>query len=329
MQRKRDPPASVLKRVKTIDLPLSLPSAIKIVYCSDTESIEQQCEVIEMYLSFAESCMVFCGFDCEWKVTYTKGSQPKVALIQLYMFNTVFLFHIAECGLLPCIDRVLSCSALVKVGVNVKGDIQKLQRDYGGLMDCHGCDVRDVALACQQALPSHTWPVGSLEHMVYHYIGGASLPKPSALRCGDWERIPLSPQQKTYAALDAYASWAVMERLRHRFVDAYAADAPRGSDPFLYLVSRLLSLTASGHRPHPTPTPTTADAHDARALSPPAPTGDTHPTTDHTERQATLREALPRAAPRTIPSEHHPTAEEMPLLSCAVVKVIEGESNAN
>lgn len=41
-----------------------------------------------------------------------------------------------------------------------------------------------------------------------------ALPKPPDVRCGNWESLPLAAQQLKYAALDAYASFAVYSKLQ-------------------------------------------------------------------------------------------------------------------
>ena len=40
---------------------------------------------------------------------------------------------------------------------------------------------------------------------------GKALPKDPELRLGDWETLPLSPQQQSYAAADAYASLRICQ----------------------------------------------------------------------------------------------------------------------
>mgnify|MGYP003386082434 CR=1 FL=1 len=51
------------------------------------------------------------------------------------------------------------------------------------------------------------------------------LPKPGQVRCGNWESWPLSPDQREYASLDAYASFLVFHCLSKLYVQVHLPPA--------------------------------------------------------------------------------------------------------
>ena len=71
------------------------------------------------------------GFDAEWKVTYQRGEpQAPVALIQICTDIGVYLFHIHQYGFPDELIRIMNHSKIIKIGLNISGDILKIQRDF-------------------------------------------------------------------------------------------------------------------------------------------------------------------------------------------------------
>jgi ribonuclease D len=53
------------------------------------------------------------------------------------------------------------------------------------------------------------------------------LPKPSGVRCGNWEARPLSQKQKLYAALDVFASLLIHHELQNQPLQVTASQKMR------------------------------------------------------------------------------------------------------
>jgi hypothetical protein len=189
---------------------LELPSTLKIYYCVTAKQCIDACEII-INLVLCEQCI--WGFDCEWKVDFRARSQCPVALIQIATENIVFLFHITSIGMPECLINILTNKEMYKVGVNIKGDMMKLERDFSCLRNNirSVCDLRHISLAA--GIP----PASSLAGMVEKQIKKI-LPKPNDTRCSNWEIIPLTSQQIMYAALDGYASYIVMKSINEQWL---------------------------------------------------------------------------------------------------------------
>ncbi|KAK9917730.1 hypothetical protein WJX75_007618 [Coccomyxa subellipsoidea] len=158
------------------------------------------------------------GFDIEWRVTYRTGETPRpVALIQLALRPAgggyrVFLLHVCHSGLTPSLLTLLRSPEVRKAGVGCSGDAQKLMRDFG--VACKGMvDLSEEAnlRLCgpgSSRLPEK-WSLARLAAAVL----SAELAKDQGLRTSNWETWPLSLEQQQYAALDAYASLLLYQRI--------------------------------------------------------------------------------------------------------------------
>ncbi|KAJ1451991.1 ribonuclease H-like domain-containing protein [Pelagophyceae sp. CCMP2097] len=171
------------------------------------------------------------GFDVEWRVTYESGAAPlKVATVQLataHLGNALAIVaHVSQTKSVPkCLVDFLARRDIAKVGVRAPCDAHKLQWDYPGTLVNSCFDVNHLATTV--GVQS-----GSLAHLAAKTLR-ARLDKPQDLRCGDWERFPLSEAQRQYAALDAWASFKVFRHLASLHAGAgllEACAAPRVPD---------------------------------------------------------------------------------------------------
>jgi hypothetical protein len=135
----------------------------------------------------------------------------------------VVLFHVAHCGVPPALERLLSDSRVLKVGLGCRTDAQKLAQDWPG------ADAWPLGDLGSEALRRGLFPnngnggggnggnghnVWSLAGLVRELLpGGPRLPKPQALRTGRWDDAPLTAAQRQYASADAFASLAVWRAL--------------------------------------------------------------------------------------------------------------------
>ena len=240
---------------------LQLPTPCRIIYVKNVLQCQAACKTVN-YIAQQYPYSVW-GFDCEWKVTYknsysNNGIRP-VALIQLCRQDVIILFQISACGMLPCLIDILRNENILFCGVNIIGDIRKLEKDYFTFTNSNAdilpvipnvnniqgaFDVRHLSKAC--SIP----PGSSLAAMVEQTLH-AILPKPNHLRCGDWEVVPLSEDMLHYAALDAYCSWAVYDRIVQQRLEA--CDIPlhsKDAEVYIYeLLQKLLIDISPVHVP--------------------------------------------------------------------------------
>ena len=143
------------------------------------------------------------------KVTFRKGErQRRTATIQLASKNIAVIFHLPSCcpqdwwkkgKLPPALKHLLETQGVKKVGLNIRGDATKLQRDFGirlgGIVE-----LQDLAKSAYPNDDNGSW---TLQRLTY-WVLQSKLPKDPRVRFCDWER-ELSKEQQEYAARDAAA----------------------------------------------------------------------------------------------------------------------------
>ena len=148
------------------------------------------------------------GFDAEWRMQFIGRTMHahKVGLIQMYRDDVVILFHITASGIPDELVQVLAHPRVFKVGLNIGGDVSKLARDYDFLRGKINAvvEVRKFS-AILGIIPAKSL-AGMVEQLMHR-----TLPKPHDIRCGNWDQVPLPHAWRRYAALDAFASLAVMK----------------------------------------------------------------------------------------------------------------------
>ncbi|CBJ33586.1 conserved unknown protein [Ectocarpus siliculosus] len=166
------------------------------------------------------------GMDCEWEPAFNGSSERPVCTLQLALPDgTSSLFHLQRGGrgITPStfntnLKRLLGDLAITKVGVAVKGDGKRLQRDYD--VETRGMvDLRSYARACWVDLPCR-----SLAGMTATALG-KYLSKDAAGRFSHWSRPELTPNQIEYACLDAYAAVLLHAEIG-KFKDPIFGEAP-------------------------------------------------------------------------------------------------------
>lgn len=158
------------------------------------------------------------ALDCEWTVDFKCGKQRPVALIQLCHENVVLLFHISRCGFQYSLIELLQNQNIYKVGVNISGDIHKLERDFDILEYASSRGVVDLrSLATEMNITRRN----SLADLSIEFLG-AILPKPSSERLSDWDS-PLTTEQRQYAALDALATYRIYTQMMMRAFEIIAS----------------------------------------------------------------------------------------------------------
>ena len=135
------------------------------------------------------------GFDTETKPNFKKGTNNRVALLQLSTRKHAFLFRLNKIGLPEKIKKLLANPNIIKPGVAIHDDI-KILRQLGDFDPAGFVELQD-----------HAKEMG---------IQNFSLKKLTAITCGfriskgqqlsNWEAEKLTEAQQIYAATDAWAS---------------------------------------------------------------------------------------------------------------------------
>ncbi|XP_054715998.1 exonuclease 3'-5' domain-containing protein 2-like [Uloborus diversus] len=166
-----------------------------------------EAEILE---TFRESAVI--GIDCEW-VTENNRRIP-ISLLQLatnYGYCVLIrLFHIPVWLTPPGLVDLLKDRNILKVGVGVKDDIDKLYNDYC-LEVYNFLDVRHLAKDLPE-LAGKGLGLKTLSKVLLR----RDLNKSYSLRCSDWNADKLSTDQLRYAADDAIVSAQIFQELRRR-----------------------------------------------------------------------------------------------------------------
>ncbi|MFI3285703.1 MAG: 3'-5' exonuclease [Rikenellaceae bacterium] len=167
----------------------------EIVVVDSVEQIEAACNDIAHY--------PIIGFDTETRPSFKAGVSYKVSLLQLSTPIKCYLFRLNKIPLDRAILSILERKDIIKLGADVLGDLRALRAlrrfKENGFID--------------------------LQKIIEEYgIGEKSLRKMSALvlgyriskaqRLSNWEATTFTPQQKIYAATDAWACIEIYNKLQ-------------------------------------------------------------------------------------------------------------------
>ncbi|KAI0655836.1 ribonuclease H-like domain-containing protein [Cubamyces menziesii] len=155
------------------------------------------------------------GFDLEWVVLFRRGKTPtnhRTALVQLCDSRMILLVQVSAMKKFPeKVKEIIESKDIVKVGANIKNDGQKLFNDYGILAR----NLVELGAMARQADPAfskvYKRSIVSLARVVEMYTQ-KTLAK-GKVRTSNWEKTPLSEEQKFYAANDAHCALMVYNRL--------------------------------------------------------------------------------------------------------------------
>ncbi|CAH2011055.1 unnamed protein product [Acanthoscelides obtectus] len=175
---------------------------IDIAYCSD-----------KLLTKANESAdVLIIGFDLEWPFSFQTGP-GNVAVIQISPdLTNCYIFHISRLKKLPKgLSEFLAHDNVRLTGNNIKNDVRKLARDFVGFnVDKMIDNCIDLGVMANTILPTtQRW---SLEKLVDRLLD-LKINKDKKVRQSKWHIIPLSNAQKQYAAIDAYASLLLYQKL--------------------------------------------------------------------------------------------------------------------
>lgn len=144
------------------------------------------------------------GIDTETRPTFKKGTQNKVALLQVATHDICFLFRLNRIGITDSIKKLLEDCSVKKVGLSLHDDMHMLnqRRDFtpGTFIDIQK-EIKEIGIEDM-----------SLQK-IYANLFGQKIAKNQQL--SNWEADILTDAQKTYAATDAWACVMIHEKLKN------------------------------------------------------------------------------------------------------------------
>ena len=130
------------------------------------------------------------GLDIEWKPTLRKNQEPgRASLLQLSSGDEALLIQLFSVETTPRLLGVLADTSVVKVGVGIQDDADKLQADWAITVN----GAVDIGAGM------------SLKRVV-HRATGVVLKKEKRISLSNWEQDTLSREQIIYAGLDAWSA---------------------------------------------------------------------------------------------------------------------------
>ncbi|CAM9343158.1 unnamed protein product [Phaeothamnion confervicola] len=166
------------------------------------------------------------GLDVEWRVTFQAGEAPRrTATVQIcapepsaadpldvrsWVCHVLHVCHMGD-ALPPSLLVLMGSERVLKAGVGVEGDAWRLEKEHAALLG-RVAGVANLSRIWQRKLGlGHTGAL-SLQGLCESALG-RSLSKDAAFRLSNWEARPLSPEQLSYAATDAYVSLKLFHAL--------------------------------------------------------------------------------------------------------------------
>ena len=182
----------------------------KYYYAANSAQCVEACKMIRGLVRGSKKSVF--GYDMEWHQKFFTTSagkksarREKIALMQFCKDEQVFVLHLSQFGMMPCLASILKDSNIVKVGRGVKNDVHYVEDDFfsGKTATMKGAvDLSDLASFGGMKAE------GGLALMAQRHAG-FTLPKPIKLRMTNWSKFPLTEDMLAYAAMDAFAGWAV------------------------------------------------------------------------------------------------------------------------
>lgn len=153
------------------------------------------------------------GIDTETRPSFKKGQTHQVALLQVSTVDTCFLFRLNMIGITESIKRLLEDCSVTKVGLSLKDDMHRLSKraDFTPGMfielqhEVKKMGIKDMSL-----------------QKIYANLFSKRISKGQQL--SNWEADTLTPQQKAYAATDAWACIMIYNELNELKRNGYSID---------------------------------------------------------------------------------------------------------
>lgn len=166
----------------------------RIVVVDSDAMVESACRDLQRY--------AMIGFDTETRPSFRAGVSYKVSLLQLSTPDVCYLFRLCNIRLSNALLKILGSRQILKVGVDVGGDIRALHalRHFKA----------DGFVDLQVEAPRWGIEEKSLRKLSAIVLG---MRISKAQRLSNWEAGILTEQQQEYAATDAWVSMHILERM--------------------------------------------------------------------------------------------------------------------
>jgi ribonuclease D len=135
------------------------------------------------------------GLDTETRPSFRKGESHLPCLVQAATAQAVYLFQLRRLEVFPALVELLAGPATVKAGVGLAHDLRQLKLVFPFTV----ANALDLGVVARRRGIGQT----GVRNLAGMFLG-FRIPKGN--RTSNWERLPLSPAQITYAATDAWAS---------------------------------------------------------------------------------------------------------------------------
>lgn len=142
------------------------------------------------------------GFDTETRPSFKAGVSNRVALLQLSTSKRCYLIRLCRMKLHKEVLRILSNADILKIGADVAGDIRALHT-LRNFTERGFVDLQHIA---------SDW---GIEEKSLRKLSAIALGErvSKAQRLSNWEAGTLTPQQRMYAATDAWVCIKIYEKL--------------------------------------------------------------------------------------------------------------------
>ena len=149
------------------------------------------------------------GFDTETRPSFRKGVVHKTALIQISTPDECFLFRTCKIGMPQELAQYLADPPHQKVG-------RSLHDDFKIMSKFDNCNVPSGFIDLQDVVGNFCITDISLQK-IYAILFGEKIAKGQQLT--NWEAAELTPAQKNYGAVDAWACLKIYDYLKEGLFD--------------------------------------------------------------------------------------------------------------
>lgn len=161
-------------------------------------------DIVSQWISDLEPDNRIVGLDVEWRPCFNRNTQNPAATLQLCVGRRCLIFQLIHAPTVPSsLVGFLSNPNYTFVGVGIKFDLGKIEKDYGFGMDAKIVDLRSLAAQVYDRVELKNSGVKGLTKVVLE----KEVNKPRRVTMSRWDKQWLKPDQVQYACLDAFVCY--------------------------------------------------------------------------------------------------------------------------